>query len=224
MNLPIIFRFWPGIFRSKLDRSRSKASDYHPILSRNHPIPRCHPQLWSAPKSIENPLTGLRNPSTGIVRVRPNRPTDSGNLPAIQGHRASIHRPGCRNQGVESSDNRQMIHWIRQTALTLTRSGRQLDHRRFVNWFAVSSDALNPSTSYRANARICHLARQDRPVRFLESSDVTSAANLPIIYRFLHGIFRFAGFRARGKSSTNLNRFLVIVNSAACPSMSWTSG
>ena len=128
--------------------------------------------------------------------------------------------------GSKSSDNRQMIHWIRQTALALTCSGRQLGHRRFVNWFAVtvSSDAPNPSTSYRANARICHLARQDRPVRFLESSDVTSAANLPIIYRFLHGIFRFAGFLARGKSSTNLNRFLVIVNSAACPSMSWTSG
>src|SRR5437762_190563 len=97
--------------------------------------------------------------------------------------------------GSKSSDNRQMIHWIRRTALTLTCSGRQLDHRRFVSWFAVtvSSDALNPSTSYRANARVCRLARQCRLVRFLESSDVTSAANLPIIYQFLHGIYRFPG-------------------------------
>src|SRR6266540_1321841 len=101
--------------------------------------------------------------------------------------------------GSKSSDNRQMIHWIRQTALTLTCSGRQLDHRRFVNWFAVmvTSAALNPSTSHRANTR-CQLGQRHRTERFLESSEATSPDNLPIISRFVPRIYRFAGFRARG--------------------------
>jgi hypothetical protein len=121
-------------------------------------------------------LAELRNPSTIYRRL------------------GSIHRSGCRNRSVESSDNRQMISGNRQIDSPVDRPNGSPNRKVIVNRFAVivNPAARNLSPIHHQNAEIYHRADRPPAIRLLESSDnhpinsgnhPTDSANLPIIYR-----------------------------------------
>ena len=85
-------------------------------------------------------LAELRNPSITHRRI------------------GSIHRSGCWNRSVESSDNRQIISGNRQIPSPMDRSSGPRNHQLIVNRIAVivNSAALNPSTIHQRNTKIYH--------------------------------------------------------------------
>jgi len=125
-------------------------------------------------KVIVNPFTVIVNP----VACQPS---------TIHRRFGVIHRFGCRDQSVESSDNRQIAPFLRRPSGL---ANRQLILNRFP--VIVNRAALNPSRNHHQNAEIYYRAGSSPAIRVLESSDnhptkrrnhPTDSANLPIIYR-----------------------------------------
>lgn len=79
-----------------------------------------------------------------------------GNLPIIHRQIPPIHRSGCRDQGVESSDNRQMIYRNRQITPFLRCPSVPANHQLIVNRFPVIVNfaASDLSTIHQQNAQI----------------------------------------------------------------------
>jgi len=132
------------------------------------------------------------NPFTVIVNLVACQPS------IIHRRIGSIHRSGCRNRSVESSDNRQMKPRNRQVAPFLDQRSGPRNHQLIVNQFHViiNSTDLNPSTIHQQNARIHQPARRQPGVQSVESSDnhpnksgnhPTDFTNLPINYRRILG-------------------------------------
>ena len=93
---------------------------------------------------------------------RRNHPMESANRPIIDRRNLRIDRSGCRDQGVESSDNRQMLHGNRQIAPSVRRRSGTPNHQLIVNQFAVivNSTALNPSRIHQSRAPIHQFASE----------------------------------------------------------------
>jgi len=143
----------------------------------------------------------------GFVESTDNLPIFARNLPILARvelrnpsiiHRRCdpIHRSGCRNQSVESTDNRQMISGNRQIPSPMDRPSGPRNYRLIVNRFPVivNSAAWNLSTIHQQDAEIYHRADRPPAIRLLESSDnhpmtrrnhPTDSANLPTNFRDL---------------------------------------
>jgi hypothetical protein len=141
----------------------------------------------------------------GFVESTDNLPIFARNLPILAlaelpnpsiNHRriGAIHRSGCRNRSVESSDNRQMFSGKRKIAPFLDRPSGMLNRKVIVNRFAVivNPAAWNLSPIHHQNTEIYHLAPRWRNILFPESSDnhptkrrnhPTGSANRPKINR-----------------------------------------
>jgi len=148
----------------------------------------------------------------GFVESTDNLPIFSDNLPILARaefrnpsiiHRrfGPIHRSGCRNRSVESSDNRQLISGNRQIDSPVDRPSGPRNHQLIVNRFPVivNSAAWNLSPIHHQNAEIYHRADKPPAIRLRKSSDnhpinsenhPTESANLPIIYRRILVIYR----------------------------------
>ena len=102
-----------------------------------------------------------------------NHPTDSKN-PSISHRRiGSIHRSGCRNRSVESSDNRQVISDKRQIDSPVYRPNGLPNRKVIVNrsGVIVNFAAWNLSPIHHRNAEIYHPAGRPPAIRVLDLLD-----------------------------------------------------
>lgn len=105
---------------------RTSGSPNHQLIVNRFPV-IINPVAWNlSPIHHQNGeiyhlarrLAGVLFPESSDNRPSKsgNHPTGSGNLPIIYRQIPRIYRSGSGNRGVESSDNRQMIHGNRQIA------------------------------------------------------------------------------------------------------------
>ena len=150
----------------------------------------------------------VKKPDDQFLQSSDNDPINSGNHPtdftnpSIMHRRIGLtHRPGCGKQGLESSDNRQMICGNRKIGTFFQRPSSQPNRKVIVNRFAVivNSAARNLSPIHHQNTELYHRAGRPPAIRLLEASDnhptkrrnhPTDSANLPIINRQIFAIYR----------------------------------
>jgi len=125
---------------------------------RNYPQPTGPESANSRiyPLAVKRPADEFSESSDNDPINSGNHPTDSKNPSIIHRNIGSIHRSGCRNRSIESSDDRQMIYGNRQTASLPEGPSRPLNHQLIVNRFPVivNSAALNLSTIHQRNGGI----------------------------------------------------------------------
>jgi len=126
--------------------------------------------------------------SQGIYRRSSTDPKN--NLPIIYRQIPRIYRSGCRDQGVELSDNHQMISGNRQIDSPVDRPSASPNRKLIVNRFSVivNSAGWNLSPIHHQNAEIYHRADRPPAIRLWNhpinsENHPTDSANVPKICR-----------------------------------------